>query len=103
LCKCGFFQLRLDFESFVITGPSTGSNTEAVDGKATGGVAGGTGQDINRASKCLTDIFTVTNPGGTSPPAICGINTAQHSKILFNIFLKISYFTFNYPHISSVC
>jgi hypothetical protein len=80
-----FFQLRLDFESFVITGPSTGSNTLAADGKATGGVVGA-GASINRASKCLTDIFTVTNPGGTAPPAICGINTAQHSKILFNIF-----------------
>jgi hypothetical protein len=76
-------QLRLDFETFVITGPSTGSNTQAVDGTALGGVAGLTGKDINRASRCLTDIFTVTNPGGNSPPAICGINSGQHSKTIF--------------------
>jgi hypothetical protein len=74
--------LRLDFETFVITGPSTGSDTQAVDGKAISGVLGNTGKDINRASKCLTDIFTVTNPGGNSPPTICGINSGQHSKIL---------------------
>jgi hypothetical protein len=29
---------------------------------------------------CLTDTFSVTNPGGNAPPTICGINTGYHSK-----------------------
>merc|ERR1711953_1166239 len=30
------------------------------------------------AGKCSTDILTITNPGGKSPPVICGVNTGQH-------------------------
>ncbi len=32
------------------------------------------------ASNCLTDTFEVTNPGGVTPPTICGTNTGEHSK-----------------------
>ncbi len=31
------------------------------------------------ASNCLTDTFEVTNPGGVTPPTICGTNTGEHS------------------------
>ena len=27
---------------------------------------------------CATDTLTISNPGGTVPPIICGINTGQH-------------------------
>ena len=27
---------------------------------------------------CQTDTLTVTNPGGSTPPTICGYNTGQH-------------------------
>lgn len=86
LCPCNnnICQLRLDFETFVITGPSTGSDTQASDGKATMGIVGSgaaAGKDINKASKCLTDSFTVTNPSGSSPPTICGINSGEHMYV----------------------
>ena len=42
----------------------------------------------NRLGNCDTDSFSVTNPGGKSPPAICGVNTGnkaeQASKPCFN-------------------
>ena len=33
-------------------------------------------------SQCRTDTFSVTNPGGISPPTICGKNQGRHSKLL---------------------
>ena len=33
-------------------------------------------------SQCLDDTFSVTNPGGISPPTICGKNQGRHSKLL---------------------
>ena len=32
-------------------------------------------------SQCRTDAFSVTNPGGISPPTICGKNQGRHSKL----------------------
>ena len=54
------------------------------------------GEAATEASQCATDIFSVTNPGGSAtPPAICGINTGEHSKnqgfsVLFLFFLVVS-------------
>ena len=31
----------------------------------------------NRVGNCDTDQFSVTVPGGKSPPAICGVNTGD--------------------------
>lgn len=72
-------QLRLDLNSFVIAGPSTLS---VVVGKTVNGiVVGGTGgKEVSAATQCLTDRFSVTNPGGIAPPTICGTNTGEHSK-----------------------
>ena len=41
------------------------------------------------ATQCATDIFSVSSPGGTSPPSICGTNTGEHS-MKFKSFLRIS-------------
>lgn len=67
-------QIRLDFSSFVITGPSTSS---ATIGKETGGVevSGGTAQ--SEATQCQTDTFGVTNQ--YTFPVICGTNTGYHA------------------------
>ena len=62
---------------FVITGPSTDGAT--VVGATTFGVLGA-GKDVAVKNQCLTDTFTVTNPGGPVPPTICGTNTNDHSK-----------------------
>ena len=73
-----FFQLRLDFSTFVITGPSTDTNSLQL---ATAGVAlAGGGKILTTMTQCLSDTFSVTNPGGQSPPVICGTNTGEHSK-----------------------
>ena len=37
-----------------------------------------TADDGIRVGTCLYDTLTVTNPGGNSPPIICGYNTGQH-------------------------
>ena len=31
-----------------------------------------------RVGDCIYDTLTITNPGGSSPPIICGYNTGQH-------------------------
>merc|ERR1711936_42063 len=84
ICECSdnICQLRLDFDTFVISGPSTGSNTDSKDGKCANGefISGGAG-DCSVASQCLTDTFSVTNPGGTAPPVICGTNTGKHMYV----------------------
>ena len=83
--KFYFFQLRLDFLTFTLAGPETDQatvvakqNNNALVAKNTG--AATTGQDTTLASRCLTDLFSVSNPGGPSPPSICGTNTDEHSK-----------------------
>jgi len=76
-------KLRLDLMTFTINGPYTvvtaiNANIDADP----------------RVGDCTTDSFTVTNPGGTSAPVICGKNDGQHmyvdastlcNKLHFNI------------------
>merc|ERR1719493_476772 len=58
-------KLRIDFDVMVLTDPVTMSSTAvATDGP--------------RVGDCGYDTLTVTNPGGASPPVICGYNTGQH-------------------------
>lgn len=73
-----WFQLRLDLTTFMIAGPSTSSvlNTKLLNGQ-TAATAGG---DATNYGQCITDSFSVTNPGGPSPPTICGTNTGEHSE-----------------------
>ena len=42
--------MRLDFSTFVITGPSTATRTQGLE---TNGVASGAGQAFNYQSQCL--------------------------------------------------
>lgn len=78
-CSSGICQMRLDFSTFVITGPSTATRTQ---GKEINGVIGdiANGKEFSYQSQCLTDTFTVSgqNTGLNSPPTICGTNTGQH-------------------------
>ena len=39
-------------------------------------------------SQCLTDTFTVSSPGTTNPPVICGVNSGEHSEQIFQIFFR---------------
>eukprot|EP00095_Tigriopus_kingsejongensis_P011400 maker-scaffold68_size422247-snap-gene-3.21 protein:Tk11400 transcript:maker-scaffold68_size422247-snap-gene-3.21-mRNA-1 annotation:"hypothetical protein GUITHDRAFT_74010" len=81
VCRCNdsICQLRLDFDTFMISGPST--STEIVAGTFFGQALSSLfGADQASASQCLTDSFSATNPGGSLPPTICGMNTGEHSK-----------------------
>ena len=79
ICPCSdnICQLRLDFDNFVITGPSTVTDTI---GNSANGMLAAAGQATTNAGRCLTDTFAVTS-GSTAPPAICGTNTGQHMYV----------------------
>jgi len=84
VCKAStsIVQLRLDFVDFVINGPSTSTLSAAyiIDGN----VVTEAGKKGSYATRCLDDIFSVSNPGGPSPPQICGNNVDAHSKIFYH-------------------
>lgn len=95
LIKKLFLQLRLDFNQFVITGPSTSSMSV---GKGAFGMVTGSalGKTLTLGSQCLTDTFSVTSPGGGAPPSICGINTGEHSnKYTVNSLMCLLFHDFN--------
>lgn len=83
ICKCNknVCQLRLDFETFVIAGPSTATDSNAH-------MVGGFSSDNNQANvmvigygACLTDAFVVSGATDkSSSPNICGTNHGQHCK-----------------------
>jgi hypothetical protein len=78
-CNNNICQLRLDFNTFSITGPDTATATV---GKMLSGQILTGGTSVSLATECLTDTFSVTNPGGNAPPVICGLNTGQHSMFI---------------------
>jgi len=80
--KDNIVQLRLDFITFVINGPAT--DIAATDAKTVSGhpnILTAEGEDASLASRCLTDVFAVSNPGGPSPPQICGTSTDEHMYV----------------------
>lgn len=81
ICKCTqkVCQLRLDFETFVIAGPSTQTTTNS---KMFGGMTHATGQAVvSGYGVCVTDSFGVSGAlGKTSSPNICGTNSGYHSR-----------------------
>lgn len=66
--------LRLDFNSMVITGPSTSTTTTV---EVLGGEVSAAGVAGNEATQCLTDSFSATNQN--TMPVICGTNTGYHA------------------------
>ena len=73
------FQLRLDFNTFVLAGPTT---VTLSIGKETAGnlLYTGDGVEVNQATNCLTDTFSITGVPGGNPPVICGTNSGYHGK-----------------------
>jgi len=93
ICKMSsdIAQIRLDFDKFVLNGPSTAT---ASTFKALAGVQNAGGAEATQATNCMTDQFAVTAPGSHGSPVICGTNTGEHmyvdasdncNKIVFNI------------------
>ncbi len=86
-------QLRLDFDTFVISNPSTSTevvtnrrpNGGNIDANANADDNDGDGNpdpivQLTAFGQCLTDTFSVSNPDGPSPPTICGTNSGEHSE-----------------------
>ena len=70
----------MDFNTFIISGPSTDS---ASVGKLLGGILSPAGKEVAEATQCLTDTFSIT--GQSTIPVICGINNGEHGKFLSQI------------------
>jgi len=69
-CNTDVCKIRIDMETFVTAGPFT--VVDAINALITAGP---------KVGDCVTDSFSVTNPGGVSPPVICGTNTGQHMYV----------------------
>lgn len=81
ICKCSsdICQLRLDFSTFVITGPNTYTLSSLYTGNG-GAVVTEAGMTLSPGTQCMTDTFSVTGYG-SSPPVICGTNTGYHMYV----------------------
>ncbi len=77
-------QLRLDFSTFSIAGPSTSANVVVQRKNGVAVENGGSGAPGTLASQCLTDSFSVTNAAGRSSDILCGVNTGQHRESWVN-------------------
>ena len=64
-------KLRIDFDTMVLSPP-------AGFGTYTPTLPAGASDDSIVVGDCNTDSLTVSNPGGSVPPTICGYNTGQH-------------------------
>ena len=100
--------MRLDFDSFTLTGPSTASISEV---KISNGAPAQTNSvSASFMSRCLTDTFSITNTGGYNPRyvctfievdlltkistfhrPICGENAGQHSKCLAQSWARVQF------------
>ena len=68
----------MDFNTFVIAGPNTVTQTV---GFITGGsVTTAAGVPFTSATQCQTDTFSITGVPGANPPVICGTNSGYHGK-----------------------
>jgi hypothetical protein len=67
----------MDFNTFVIAGPST---LTVSLGKETGGSVTTAGTAYNAATNCQTDTFSITGVAGGTPPVICGTNSGYHGN-----------------------
>lgn len=68
--------MRLDFNTFLLTGPST--RTVSIGKVAAGGLIpdAGNGIAVSESGRCLTDTFTIGNQD--TVPVICGTNSGEH-------------------------
>ena len=79
--------MRLDFSTFVITGPSTITSPTTTYSILNGQIAAAGGNGATHATRCLTDAFSVS-PAADYNPTICGTNTGEHSKYIKTSIIK---------------
>ena len=65
----------MDFNEFVLTGPST--STQSIGLQLNGAVVHAGGKAFSTAGTCRTDTFSVG--GAPSVPVVCGTLTGEHS------------------------
>ena len=82
--------MRLDFSTFVITGPSTITTPTTTYSILNGQIAAAGGNGATHATRCLTDAFSVS-PAADYNPTICGTNTGEHSKYIKTSTIKFFY------------
>ena len=79
------FQIRLDFTTFVITGPST--STVSTNYVVNGHIFPSAGSNyapqhkMNKQGECTTDIFVISDQ--QSVPEVCGTLTGEHGMYLY--------------------
>ena len=78
----------MDFNTFVISGPST--LTLSLGWEVGGNVATAAGQAFNLATSCQTDTFSVTGVPGAVPPVICGTNSGYHGNFNYTIAFLVN-------------
>ena len=83
-CNDNICQLRLDFVNFNIAGPAT--NTDVIANLIAGQQVQKNNGGIPAAlsTRCLTDTFTVTNPGGPTPPVSRIMQRAPGQQLIFD-------------------
>jgi len=70
-------QIRLDLDTFIITGPSTATVTSTLMVELAGMVrAGNGGKKVTQRTNCATDTFSIGN--APSMPVVCGTLTGEH-------------------------
>jgi hypothetical protein len=76
-------QLRIDFNTFVITGPSTSSVPESIHQMGEIPLVAINGdQESNWRSNCLLDSFSISGKSSANnPPTICGTNSGYHMYV----------------------
>ncbi|CAB4061610.1 unnamed protein product [Lepeophtheirus salmonis] len=83
ICPCGanICQLRLDFISFAILPPDNGNS--GVIGRILNGAptSKANGLEVTSSTRCNSESFSVSNPSGTTPPVICGMNDGYHMYV----------------------
>ena len=76
-------QIRLELETFVITGPSTISTSV---GLFLGGEGSAAGLALGDKGTCKSDTFSIS--GASHIPVLCGTLTGEHCKFLTTIWLS---------------
>jgi hypothetical protein len=72
----------MDFNTFVIAGPST--LTLSLGFETGGSVTNAAGVAYSAATNCQTDTFSITGVPGGNPPVLCGTNTGYHGNIKYH-------------------
>ena len=80
-----YMQMRLDFNTFVIAGPST--STLSI-GKVIEGELNAKGSLACARGQCQTDTFSVVS-NSVTPPVICGTNSGEHSKTVILLLFPL--------------